>query len=80
MTEEKVLLVDDDAEFTETQSVKDLMTLAIEFEKDTILFYEMLRPFIGDKQAEIEVDKIISEENKHIEKMTSFLNSGCLPA
>ena len=63
------------ADFSEIQHVKDLFELSIEFEKDTVLFYEMLRPFIEDKDVEKQLNTIITEENRHIRKLQEFLDS-----
>ena len=62
-------------DFSEIQHVKDLFELSIEFEKDTVLFYEMLHPFIEDKDVEQQLNTIITEENRHIRKLQEFLDS-----
>ena len=49
-----------------------LIELAIEFEKDTVLFYEMLRPFIGDPTVLDQLDEIIAEENDHVSKLQAL--------
>jgi len=62
------------ADISEIQYVKDLVELSIEFEKDTVLFYEMLRPFIEDKDVEEQLNTIITEENRHIRKLQECLD------
>jgi rubrerythrin len=62
-----------DVDFSEINRVGDLVAVFIEFEKDTILFYETLRPFIEDKGTLRNLEKIIAEENKHIAKLHQFL-------
>ena len=52
-----------DIDFSKVDRVDDLMKLAIEFEKDTILFYEMIRPLIDNTEELDHLDKIIAEEN-----------------
>jgi rubrerythrin len=47
----------------------------IEFERDTILFYQMLQPFLKDETALQHLEVIIAEENRHIEKLQEFLES-----
>jgi len=47
-------------------SVKELIELAIEHEKDTIIFYQMLQSFIEDPETIKELDGIIAEEEQHI--------------
>ena len=64
-----------DADFLKIDSVKDLLSVAIEFEKDTVLFYEMILPFIDDEKAKDALNSIITEENEHIRKLREFLDS-----
>ena len=45
----------------------------IEFEEDTILFYRMLETFIQDESALQELNEIVAEEERHIEKLKSFM-------
>jgi rubrerythrin len=56
----------DEADFSRIDTVKDLLRLAIEFEQDTILFYEMIQSFVQDHEARDHLRKIIEEENRHI--------------
>jgi rubrerythrin len=51
----------------------DLIGIFLEFEKDTILFYETLIPFIEDDDTLVNIKKIIAEENNHIKKLQDFL-------
>ncbi|MCG6918288.1 MAG: ferritin family protein [Deltaproteobacteria bacterium] len=48
------------------ESVQELIELAIEHEKDTIIFYQMLQSFIDDPETVKELDHIIAEEEQHI--------------
>ena len=64
-----------DIDFSKVDRVDDLMKLAIEFEKDTILFYEMIRPLIDNTEELDHLDKIIAEENQHIQHFQEILNS-----
>lgn len=43
----------------------DLLELSMEFEQDTILFYETLRSFIDDADTVEELNRVISEEYQH---------------
>jgi rubrerythrin len=56
----------DEADFSRIDTVNDLLRLSIEFEKDTILFYEMIQPFIQDNQSLDKLREIIEEETRHI--------------
>jgi rubrerythrin len=62
-----------DVDFSKIDRVSDLVAVFIEFEKDTILFYETLKPFIEDNDTLNNLEKIIAEENKHIAKLDQFL-------
>jgi rubrerythrin len=54
------------------RSVDELMALAIEFEKDTILFYEMIGSFMTDEEARRELKDIIEEEERHLRLFESY--------
>jgi len=62
-----------DVDFSKIERVSDLVAVFIEFEKDTILFYETLKPFIEDADTLNNLGKIIAEENEHIAKLHQFL-------
>jgi hypothetical protein len=67
-----------DADFSSIDQVRDLLELAIEFERDTVLFYEMIRAFMEEEDTEAlnVLEKIIDEENRHIQLFRDFLESG----
>jgi rubrerythrin len=62
-----------DVNFAEIDCTDDLIKIFIEFEKDTVLFYETLIPFIEDDRTLSYVTKIIEEENNHIKKLHELL-------
>jgi rubrerythrin len=62
-----------EADFSSAESITDLLQISVEFEKDTILFYELLKDFIDDEDALDLIDKIISEETRHVEILEDFL-------
>ena len=62
-----------EVDFSRVDHLDDLIDIFIEFEKDTILFYETLIPFIEDNDALENIEKIIAEENNHIKKLQDFL-------
>jgi rubrerythrin len=64
-----------DADFSNVRSSNDLIAIFIEFEKDTVLFYEMLEPFIKDGGTRGQLQEIISEENRHIEMLQELLEN-----
>ncbi len=62
-----------EADFSKVERADDLVAIFIEFEKDTVLFYETLKPFIEDNDTLAGLEKIIAEENEHITKLHQFL-------
>ena len=65
-----------DADFSKMGQIEDLLKLAIEFERDTVLFFEMIRSFIEQKETLDYLDAIIEEENSHIRLLQESLESG----
>jgi len=57
------------------ENLKSLLELAIEFEKDTILFYQMLRSFIDDREVLNGLDNIVEEESRHVDELSLSLVS-----
>jgi rubrerythrin len=56
-----------EADFSKIERVEDLIEIAVEFEKDTILFFEMIQSMIEDEQTLMELHEITEEERHHIE-------------
>jgi rubrerythrin len=54
------------------RSADELVALAIEFEKDTILFYEMIGSFMTDDEARRELKEVIEEEERHVRLFESY--------
>jgi rubrerythrin len=54
------------------ETIDDLLNLAIEFEKDTILFYEMLTSLAARGDTLKGLEEIIEEENRHVAKLQGF--------
>ena len=65
-----------DVDFSTLEQVEDLIKLAIEFEKDTILFYKMLQPLIEDRETLDQLHEIIKEEEKHIQSFKELPKQG----
>jgi len=57
----------DEADLSEFHHSEDLIALAQEFEKDTILFFEMIRSAVSDPETLKHLDEIIEEEHRHIQ-------------
>ena len=65
-------------DFSKIENVKDLLEKSIEFEMDTILFYEMIGAFIEDDDIVKSLTAIIDEENRHVRLLTEWLEKGYL--
>lgn len=61
-------------ELSRIDSMKDLVSKMIEFENDTVIFYEMIGSFISDPAAADAVDRIISQEQQHAATLEGFLS------
>jgi rubrerythrin len=61
-----------DTDVSTIKNVSELVSIAIEFEKDTILFYEMVGSFMTDDEARRELQEIIEEEERHVKLFESY--------
>lgn len=57
----------EDSDLTKMETARDLLKRAIEFEKDTILFYQMLLLFLDSDATTKQLQAIIVEEKRHLE-------------
>ena len=64
-----------EVDFTSIENREDLVDVFIEFEKDSIIFYEVLKPFVEDPVAREFLQKIIGEEKRHIEHLKGIADS-----
>jgi rubrerythrin len=55
-----------DVDFSQLNDSDELLDIFVEFEKDSILFYEMIQPFVQDPDTRGQLNKIIEEEKRHI--------------
>jgi rubrerythrin len=69
----------EEADFSKIEDVESLLKLSVEFEKDTILFYEMLSAFIEDEKTLTRLTQIIAEENRHVQVLKDFLDNHHAP-
>lgn len=58
----------------EIKDAAGAVTMALEFEKDSIVLFTMLKKYISGSKGEGLVDKIIQEELTHINKINKFYN------
>jgi rubrerythrin len=64
----------EDVDFSRIDHINTMIETFIEFEKDTILFYQMLETFIQDDSALQKLNEIVAEEERHIEKLKSLMH------
>ena len=62
-----------DAKLTRLKQITDLISLLIEFENDTILFYEMIKSVVTDRKTLNYLDMIIKEEIRHKSQLQGYL-------
>jgi len=65
-------------DFSKIEQTEDVIKLAIEFERDTVVFYEMIESFIEDEETLDHLKKIIEEENRHVQVLEELLDSGAV--
>jgi rubrerythrin len=51
---------------TGSESVSDILRLAVGLEKDAVLFYLGIRDVVGDSAGKAKLEEIIAEEKRHI--------------
>jgi rubrerythrin len=62
-----------DVDFSSVSETDDLIAIFIEFEKDSVRFYQVLEPFIEDSVCLESLKDIIDEENCHIKRLQEFI-------
>jgi len=63
----------DPARLSDASEINALLRDAIEFENDTILFYEMLYSFLDDSQTMHQLEQIIAEEGAHVAQLKEII-------
>ena len=64
-----------DTDFSELENIEGLITNIMAFERDTVIFYQLIRSAVTDNETLKLLDTIISEENRHAEQLKAFLVS-----
>ena len=57
-------------------TMESLLSIALEFEEDTIIFFRMLRSLLEDDESLRGIDEIIEEENRHIQALENYREEG----
>ncbi len=61
------------AELTGKESIKDVLKIAVEKEKDTIVFYTGLKDFVSASAGKDKITDIIKEEMRHVRILNEAL-------
>lgn len=64
----------EDVDFSRIEDLQTLLETFIEFEKDSVLFYQVLEPFVRDEETRRQLEAIIAEERRHIDMLQSLLD------
>lgn len=62
-----------EVDFSSIENFDDLIAIFVEFEKDSVIFYKVIEPFVEDPVAREYLKKIIEEENCHIKHLQEFV-------
>lgn len=54
------------------ESIEDIRRLAIEFEKNTVVYFLSLRNAVNDNDDKLKIEKLIDEEIQHIAILTNW--------
>jgi rubrerythrin len=65
-----------ETDLSKVENIKALINLAIEFEKDTIIFYGMIAGFVTDEKTINGLKTILDEENRHVIALTESFEKG----
>ena len=65
-----------DVDLDHIDTVQGLLSIAIEFEEDTIIFFRMLKSLIDDDESLRGIDEIIEEEKHHISALQDWIKEG----
>lgn len=60
-------------DFSQVGSIDELLNIYIGFEKDSILFYEMITPMIDNLDTRFQVERIVAEEKAHIKRLKELV-------
>jgi len=63
-----------DVDFTKMKSIKDVLMAAVEFEQDTMLFYNMLSTAVNEDVLPF-MRRIIEEEESHVRELENALSA-----
>jgi rubrerythrin len=59
---------------TGSETLEDIVTIALGLEKESILFYLGMKDMVPPKYGQDKIEDIIKEERKHVVQLTGILN------
>jgi rubrerythrin len=62
-------------DFTKIDEVRELLNVSLEFENDTVIFYELLLGFVEDPETQELIEKIIDEEHNHAKLLREYMET-----
>ncbi len=65
----------DPEELANAENLYEMLSQAVVFEQDTVLFYEFIGGLISDESTQRQLDIIIAEEKKHAEHLQKLADS-----
>jgi rubrerythrin len=63
----------DAGELSKVNNLRAFFEQSITFERDTIIFYEMLQEFIDDETVRAKLDRIVAQEREHINQIKELM-------
>ncbi|RLB47367.1 MAG: hypothetical protein DRI90_26415 [Deltaproteobacteria bacterium] len=63
-----------DVDLTTSKGVDEVFRAAIELERDTVIFYEMIGSFLSDPVTAEQLEAIVAEETNHERRLQAFLD------
>ena len=66
-------------QLAEADDLEELIAQSIEFEQDTIDFYEFLASFLDDPRAMEQMRRIIDQEREHVRQLEAVRAEGAPP-
>ena len=65
----------DEVDLSQVADTRTVMRISAEFEQDTVVFYEMLEPFVEEPQSREDLRVIIEEEKRHVRDLQERLEN-----
>jgi rubrerythrin len=62
-----------DVDLSTSEGVAEVFKAAIELERDTVIFYEMIGSFLSDPVTSEQIESIIAEETSHEQRLQAYL-------